>query len=62
VKKPPAPFEPLQRLRVLRHVFREKFEGDLAAEARVLGAIDHAHTAASQLFEDVVVRNALSNE
>jgi hypothetical protein len=34
---------------------RQELDRDLAAEARVFGAIDHAHPAAAKLVEDAVV-------
>jgi len=40
--------EAFEELGVLRHISGEKFEGDLASEAGVVGFIDDAHTAAAQ--------------
>ena len=54
--------EALQGLRVAGDVFRKKFQRDEAAEAGVLGLIDHAHTAAAKLFEDAVMGNGLTDE
>src|SRR5579859_6493827 len=33
----------------------KKFQRDIPAQARVLGLIDHAHTAAAEFFEDGVM-------
>ena len=49
----------LQCLAVLREVVGKKLESDEAAEASVLGLVDHAHTAAAELFDDPVMRNGL---
>src|SRR5215472_2742718 len=47
----------LQSLAVLGKMFRQKLQGDEAAELGVLGLIDHTHPAATQLLEDAVMRN-----
>ena len=49
--------ESLDRLRVLRNVVGEKFQGDASAQPGVLGLVDHSHSAAAQLFQDAIVRN-----
>jgi hypothetical protein len=41
-------------------VFGEELQGDEAAELEVLGLINHTHTAATELLEDVVMRNGLA--
>ena len=46
-------------LAVLGKIFGKKLEGDEAAEARVFGFVDHAHTAATELFDDPVVGDGL---
>ena len=46
-------------LAVLGQIFGKKLEGDEAAEARVFGFVDHAHAAATELFDDPVVRDGL---
>jgi hypothetical protein len=47
--------ESFDGLRVLRNVVREKFQRDVAAQARVLGFVDHAHSAAAEFIQDSVV-------
>src|SRR5262249_30589802 len=47
----------LQSLAVLGKMFRQKLQGDEAAELGVLGLINHPHPAATQLLEDAVMRN-----
>jgi hypothetical protein len=49
-----------QSLAVLGKVFGEELQGDEAAELEVLGLINHTHTAATELLEDVVMRNGLA--
>ena len=49
----------LEGLAILREIFGKKLQGDEAAEARVLGLVNHAHAAAAELFDDPVVRNSL---
>jgi hypothetical protein len=53
--------ETLQRLRVLRYGFREKFESDEAAKVSVLGLVDHTHSTTAELLQDAVVRDGLAN-
>ena len=53
--------ESLDCLRILGNVFGQKFQGDVAAEARVLGLVDHAHAAAAKFFEDGVVRDGATD-
>src|SRR5437879_13358425 len=50
-----------ERLRVAGDVFREKFEGDEAMQARVFSLIDHAHAATAEFFDDAVVRDGLAD-
>ena len=53
--------EALQRLGILRQVFGEKLQSNVAAQAEVLGLIDHTHPATAQLREDFVMGNCASN-
>jgi hypothetical protein len=46
-----------QRLAVLGEMFRQKLQGDQAAELGILGFVHHTHPAATQLLEDAVVSN-----
>ena len=54
--------EAFDGLRVLRNFVREKFQRDVAAEARVLGFVDHAHATAAEFFEDVVVGDGSTDD
>jgi len=49
------PLQPLERLGVVREVLRQELQGDVPAEAQVLGLIDDAHSASPDPFEDAVV-------
>ena len=51
--------EAFERLRIAARVFREKLQGDAAAEFDVFGFVDDAHAAAADLAEDFVVSNGL---
>src|SRR5712672_1467971 len=53
--------EPFQRLRLAGHFFGKEFERDEPSELSVLGFVHHTHAAATQLFDDVVVRDSLAN-
>ena len=53
--------EALDGLRVLRNIVRKKFERHIAAEARVFGFVNHAHSAAAQFFEHGVMRDGEAN-
>ena len=50
-----------QRLRVARNTFRQEFEGNKAAQARVLRFVDHTHPATAELLDDTVVRDGLAD-
>ena len=49
------PAESLDRLRVQRNVIRKEFQSNIAAQARVRGFVDHAHSSATQFFQNGVV-------
>ena len=53
--------ESLDRLGVLGNIVGKKFQRNIPAEARVLGLINHAHSAAAEFLEDAVMRNRLSD-
>ena len=55
-------FESFERLRVVGEIVGEKFESDEAAEARVFGFVDDAHSATAEFFDDAVVRDCLADE
>jgi hypothetical protein len=46
-------------LSVMRHVIRQEFEGDEAAELDVFGLVDDTHATATLLLNDPVVGNGL---
>jgi hypothetical protein len=54
--------ETLERPLVTGNVRRKKFQRDGAAERDVLGAIDHAHASAAQLFDDATVGDTLADQ
>ena len=47
--------ETFQRLLIFRHIFREKFQRDEAAELGVLGFIHNTHTATADFFDNAIV-------
>src|SRR3989449_7317838 len=49
------PQEALERLRVEVSVFGKEFQGDAAAELRIFGFVNDAHTAATELTKDAIV-------
>jgi len=53
--------EATERLRVARHLVRQKLQRHHAVQAGVLSLEDNAHTAAAQLFQDAVVGDSLTN-
>ena len=54
--------ESFERLRIVGEIVGKKFESDEAAEARVFGFVDDAHSATAEFFDDAVVRNCLADE
>ena len=50
----------VESLAISGHFGREKFQGNVAAEAGVFGFVDHAHSASAQPFEDSIVRDSLT--
>ena len=53
--------EPLNRLRVLGNVVGKKLQRHVAAQARILGLIDHAHSPTAQFFQHVVVGDSAAS-
>ncbi len=53
--------EPAERLRVTRDLIRQELQGHETVQPSVLGLIDHAHSAAAELFNDAVVRDSLAD-
>src|SRR5216684_2013743 len=49
----------LKRLRVFGEFFGKKLQPNMAAELQVFGLVNHAHAAAAELAEDVVMGNLL---
>src|ERR1700722_10365393 len=54
--------ESLQRLLILGHFFGQELQGHEAREKGVSRFVDNSHATATQLLEDVVVRNHLSEK
>jgi len=54
--------ETFEGLAVAGGFFGEEFEGDEAVQASVFGLEDDAHAAATELFEDTVVGDGLTDE
>ena len=52
--------ETFQKLMILGKLLRQELERHTSAELRVLGLVDHAHAARTQLFNDAIVRNRLA--
>jgi hypothetical protein len=46
---------------ILRDGIRKKLQGDKPPQGNVFGFIDNAHPAATQLFNNAIVRNGLTN-
>jgi hypothetical protein len=44
-----------QRRRIAGHFFWQEFEFDKTVKARILGLVDHAHAATTNLLDDPVV-------
>ena len=53
--------KPLQRLTVFDEPLGQELQRDEAMELGVLGLIDHAHPAATELFQNAVVGNSFAN-
>ena len=51
-----------ESLRIVGDVIGKKFESDEAAELRVFGFVDDAHSAAAEFFDDAVVRDCLADQ
>jgi hypothetical protein len=54
--------ESFQRLRIMRHFVRQKFQGHESAQADVFGLVHNAHATAAEFFHYAVVRNVLADE
>src|SRR6201999_2271931 len=52
----------IESLRILSEIVGKKFECDEAAEARVFGFVDYAHSATAELFDDAVMRDCLADQ
>ena len=50
-----------QRLRVLRQLVGQEFQGDEPTQVGVLGLIHHTHAAATELIHDAIVRDGLAD-
>src|SRR5215467_9245947 len=54
--------ESLKSLRILGNGLRQEFQRYKAAKRGVLGLVDNAHPATTELLDDAVVRNGLADE
>jgi hypothetical protein len=61
-RSPRLPTKPLQRLRLLAHIFRQELERDETSEGCVFGLVNHAHSAATDGFQDAVMGDRLANQ
>ena len=55
------PLKPLQLVSVLGHSFAEELQGDEPAQRGILRLVDHTHAAATELFQDLEMRNSLAD-
>src|SRR5208283_4347948 len=53
--------ETLQCLRVTRQIVGQELQSNKAAKVGVLSLVDDTHSAATELFDDAVVRNGLAD-
>ncbi len=53
--------EAFQRLLVVGQIFGEKFQRNETSQSGVFGLVNNAHPAATQLFENAVVRDRTTN-
>ena len=56
------PAEAFQRLGVSGYIIGQKLECDEAAKGGVLGFVNHTHAAATQFFDDAVMRDSLAQQ
>ncbi len=49
-------------LAVMGKVFGQEFESDEAVKSSVFGFVDHAHSPATELFDDSIMRDGLAYE
>src|SRR5258708_33462171 len=54
--------EPGESPLVAGNIVRQKLEGHEAVQAHVFRFVNHSHTAATELLDDVVVRDGLAND
>ncbi len=55
------PLEAVEPLRICGQLGRQHLQGHLAVEAQILGTINLAHTARTELFQDPVMANGLAD-
>jgi len=53
--------EAFQRLGVMREVFRQEFQSDEAPKLGILSLVDDTHPAATQLLDDAIMRDTLTD-
>jgi hypothetical protein len=55
------PLEPFAGGRIILQFLRQKLQRDMSVQLEVFGFVNHAHPAATELFQDAVVRNGLAD-
>ena len=53
--------EASQSLRIAGYLIGQEFESNETVKADLLGLVDHSHAAATELFDDAIVRNGLAD-
>lgn len=56
------PLQTTERLQLVLHLRRQKFQRDMASKLEVLGLIHHAHATAAEFFNDAAVADGLADE
>jgi hypothetical protein len=56
------PLQAPQGMAIPGHIFREKLECHAATEPNVLGFVDYAHTATTELLSYTIMRDRLANQ
>jgi hypothetical protein len=55
------PLETAESLRIPGDLIGEELQGDETVQLYVLSLVDHAHAAATEFFDDAVVRDGLAD-
>src|SRR5208337_3397478 len=59
---PRLPLETCERLRVVSDFVRQKLQGHEPVQSDVLGLVNHAHSATTQLLDDAVMGDGLADK